>query len=230
MYCVKCGAELADSERKCPLCATPVYYPGLGEGDRPFPETEPKEDKINLRGLNFVITFAVVIASVISFFADLNTGDNGLDWSWLVMGALGVSYVVLVLPFWFMRRSPAIFVPIDFAAIGLYLWLVCGITDGNWYLTLGLPIVGAVALICSTVIILVHYLRCGYLYIAGGASMAVGLTSVMIEWLIHVTFDLPSHHIWSLYPAITFGLVGIMLITIAIVKPLRESLARIFVL
>ena len=230
MYCVKCGAELADSERKCPLCMTPVYYPGLGEGERPFPETAPKDDKINLKGLNFVLTFAIVIAAVISLLADLNTGEEGLSWCWLVLGALGVVYVMFVLPFWFVRRSPAIFVPIDFLAIGLYVWLVCGVTGGSWYVTLGLPVVGAFALVFSSVAILVYYLRCGYLYIAGGAVMALGLISVMIEWLIHVTFTMPEHHMWSLYPAIALGLVGLMLIIIGIVKPLRESLARIFAL
>ena len=230
MYCIKCGAELADSERKCPLCMTPVYYPGFEGGERPFPPTKPKEDKVSLKGVNFVISFAVLLAAVISLLADLNTGERGLSWCWLVMGALGVAYVTFVLPLWFVRRSPAIFVPVDFLCIGLYVWLVCGISGGSWYVTLGLPIVGAAALIVSGVTILSYYLRCAYLYIAGGALMACGLMSVMIEWLIHVTFPMPAHHMWSIYPAIAFGLLGLMLIIIAIVRPLRESLARIFAL
>lgn len=228
MYCVKCGAELSDGERKCPLCLTPVYYPGYADGEPHYPPEAPKEDKINLKGLNFVITVATLLAAMISFFADLDTGNDGISWSWLVMGALGVFYVVTILPLWFVRRTPAIFAPVDFIAIGLFLWLVCGVTGGSWYVTLALPVTGAIALIMCSVLILVHYLKCGYLYIAGGACMAFGLVSVMIEWLIHVTFDVPSHHMWSLYPAITLGVVGLMLIVIGIVKPLKESLARIF--
>ena len=27
MYCVKCGVELADSQRVCPLCGTRVFHP-----------------------------------------------------------------------------------------------------------------------------------------------------------------------------------------------------------
>ena len=39
MYCVKCGVELADSERKCPLCLTPVYMPGISDDpERPYPK------------------------------------------------------------------------------------------------------------------------------------------------------------------------------------------------
>lgn len=230
MYCVKCGAELADSERKCPLCMTPVYYPGHEGGDALYPATKPKEEKLSLKGLNFVICFAFLLAATISLIADLDTGERGLSWCWLVLGGLGVAYVVFFLPLWFVRRSPAVFVPADFVAIGLYVWLVSAMTGGGWYVTLGLPVVGAAALIFSSVTILAYYLKCGYLYIAGGASIALGLMSVMIEWLIHVTFDMPAHHYWSIYPAIAFGLVGIMLTVIAIVKPLRESLARVFAL
>ena len=29
MYCIKCGVELADSEKKCPLCGTVVFNPEL---------------------------------------------------------------------------------------------------------------------------------------------------------------------------------------------------------
>ena len=29
MYCIKCGVELADSEKVCPLCGTRVYHPDI---------------------------------------------------------------------------------------------------------------------------------------------------------------------------------------------------------
>ena len=39
MYCVKCGVELADSEKKCPLCGTPVFHPDIPRNlsEPPFP-------------------------------------------------------------------------------------------------------------------------------------------------------------------------------------------------
>ena len=42
MYCVKCGVELADSESKCPLCHTPISYPGYvaKEEEKPYPRFE----------------------------------------------------------------------------------------------------------------------------------------------------------------------------------------------
>ncbi|MBR2930846.1 MAG: hypothetical protein IKC32_06420 [Clostridia bacterium] len=230
MYCVKCGVELADSEHKCPLCMTPVYFPELkGEKERPYPEALPVEEKVNLRGLNFILTFAVILAGVISVVADVNTGA-GFSWSGLVVGALIQLYITLVFPLWFVRRSPSIFVPVSFAWCAVYLLYICIYTGGDWYLTLALPVLGGFALICTAVTTLIYYIKRGYLYIFGGASIALGALCILIEWLLHVTFTLPVHHIWSPYPAIALGLFGIMLIVIAIVKPLRESLARIFAL
>lgn len=41
MYCIKCGVELADSEKVCPLCGTRVFHPDLpgGQGETPYPPT-----------------------------------------------------------------------------------------------------------------------------------------------------------------------------------------------
>ena len=39
MYCIKCGVELADSEKKCPLCGTVVFNPEVArpDGAPPYP-------------------------------------------------------------------------------------------------------------------------------------------------------------------------------------------------
>lgn len=228
MYCVKCGVELADSERKCPLCATPVYFPGLSDDpERPFPSLEPEREKVNPKGVYLVVSVAFAIAALITLFADFNMNGR-VDWSAYVIGALVVSYVILILPGWFFRPSPAIFTPVNFVVIGAYVWLISFLTGGGWFFDFALPIIGACALIVSTVTILSYYLRRGYLYIYGGATIAFGAMAVLIEWLIHLEFDLVHPYLWSPYPAITFTLVGLMLIVIAIVRPFRESLARIF--
>ena len=35
MYCVKCGVRLQDGTERCPLCDTPVWYPGEPETAAP---------------------------------------------------------------------------------------------------------------------------------------------------------------------------------------------------
>jgi hypothetical protein len=227
MYCVKCGVELAESEKKCPLCHTPVYFPGYEpkEEDRTYPRFE-KPETVNPRGIYFIISFAFIIASVISLVADLNMG-NGLSWAGYVLGGLGVFYLLFIFPAWFKKYNPAIFIPIDFLAIGLYLAYINLATGGNWFLTFALPITGIVTIIISSITILSYYLKRGYLYIFGGAFIGAGAFCPVIETLAIITFD-SKHLMWSLYPLIALFLIGMMLIVIAIVRPFRESLCRIF--
>ena len=227
MYCVKCGVELAKSEKKCPLCHTEVHYPGyeVSDDDLTYPRFE-KPETVNPRGIYFIFSFAFIIAAVISFVCDLNLG-NGLAWSGYVIGALALFYILFILPGWFKRYNPAIFIPCDFVAIGLYLAHINYSNDGEWFLTFALPITGAVTVIISSITLLSYYLKRGYLYIYGGALIATGAFCPVIEWLANLTFNTPNIN-WSIYPLIALFLIGIMLIIIAIVKPFRESLCRIF--
>ena len=227
MYCVKCGVELADSEQKCPLCHTPVALPGfvVKEDDRIYPRFE-KPETVNPRGIYFILSFASLIAAIISFVADLNMG-GGIAWSGYVIGGIALFYILFILPGWFRKYNPAIFIPIDFLAIGLYLFYINLATGGRWFNTFALPITGIITLIISSITILSYYLRKGYLYIFGGALIAAGAFCPAIETLSIITFN-QSPMMWSIYPLIALFLIGMMMIVIAIVKPLRESLCRIF--
>ena len=228
MYCVKCGVELADSERKCPLCQTPVYFPDLDPTPvKPYPPYVNTNEKVNPRGLYFIICFIFAIAGSISVICDFNM-NGSLEWSGYVVGAMLLCYVIFLLPLWFRSSHPDVFTPISFFSIALYLWYINFVTGGEWFFTLALPVTGIMALIVTAVAVLCHYLRKGYLYIFGGAFVVIGLSSMVIEHLIHVTFDVDHGYVWGPYPMAAFCLIGIMLIVIAIVKPFRESLRRIF--
>ena len=228
MYCVKCGVELADSERRCPLCHTPVYMPGID--DKPelsYPVYVEEREKVSLKAINFILSFFFLIAGTITAVCDYNI-NGALGWSGYVIGGLILLYVIFVLPGWFRRYRPAIFIPVDFAVAALFLAFINYATSGEWFLTFALPVCGGIALIISALVILVYYLHRGRLYIFGGAFIALGAMSLMIEWLMNVTFRIRDFLLWSSYPAIALTLFGIMLIVIAIVKPFKEALMRIF--
>lgn len=230
MYCVKCGVELADSERKCPLCKTPVYFPNLPEDpERPYPEFTKMKDEISQKGIHFIVSFLFLIAAVIPVVCDASL-NSGIGWSGLVVGGLILGYVAFILPTWFRHPSPAIFLPVDFAVAGLYLFYINFVARGGWFLSFALPILAALALIVCSAAILIYYLRCAYLYIFGGAFIGFSFFSVFVEFMLHVNFGIHERLLWSVYPFIALFLIGIMLIVIAIVPPFRESLKKIFVI
>ena len=64
MYCIKCGVELADSERVCPLCGTRVFHPDLpcGQGEPPYPPDEhPRHEEVSRIGVAFFEDFFVIM-------------------------------------------------------------------------------------------------------------------------------------------------------------------------
>ena len=86
------------------------------------------------------------------------------------------------------------------------------------------------ALILTALIALIRYVRRGKLYIFGGFLIALGAYTVLIDLLLRVTFSMGNVILWSIFSAATGFMLGMMLIVIAIVKPLRESLRKRFFL
>lgn len=228
MYCIKCGVELADSERKCPLCETPVYMPGLDPTpERPYPKFVKQKESNPHKAVAFLITCFFVIVAAIAVICDVNINMT-IVWSDYVIAGLALAYVLLILPSWFLHPLPAIFVPSDFAAIALFLFYINFRTGGEWYLSFALPVTIFAAVVFSAVSILTYYLKKGRLYIAAGAFMAMGVYSVFIEICLHAAFHFHDRLVWSTYPATALFLIGIMLLVIAIVRPIREQLYKIF--
>ena len=231
MYCIKCGVELADTEKSCPLCGTAVFHPDLAQKETApnYPPYKRQHSRINRRGLLFLITVFYAMLAIQLLVCEVSIFDQ-LNWSLYAIGGLAFSYVVILLPTWFSHPNPVIFVPCDFAAAALYLLFINEFTDGNWFFTFALPIIFWAALIVTAVITLSRYIGRGYFFIFGGASVLTGIFMVMIEILLQVTFSPPKFYFWSVYPLIAFTLLGIALIIIGICRPLRESLAkRIFI-
>ena len=139
-----------------------------------------------------------------------------------------MGYIALVLPGWFRRPNPVVFVPCGFAAVGVYLLYINCATGGHWFLSFAFPVVGAVGLIVTAVVVLLRYVRRGKLYIIGGAAVALGAFMPLMEYLIYITFQRPRFVGWSLYPLIALVLLGGMLIFLAICRPARETMERKF--
>ena len=77
---------------------------------------------------------------------------------------------------------------------------------------------------------LLRYLPGGHLYVFSGALICAGGLAVLIEFLINLTFHIHHTFLWSLYPLAAGVILGIMLLVVAICKPLQRSLHRKFFL
>ncbi|MGN0634555.1 MAG: DUF6320 domain-containing protein [Oscillospiraceae bacterium] len=230
MYCIKCGVELADSEEKCPLCFTRVYHPDIERKLAPplFPETaESRKQTVSRLGALFIITSIFALGVLLPLICNLSINKE-ITWSGYVIGAVMLTYIIVVLPIWFKRPNPVVFVPCDFAACALYLLYIDLFTQGGWFLSFALPVTAGIALITTAVVALCRYVRRGYLYIFGGATILTGFYSLLIEALLNVTFLKSGRIVWSVYPLICCFVIGMGLIVIAICPSLRRTLEKKF--
>lgn len=229
MYCIKCGVKLADTEKQCPLCGTTVYHPDIAQKDaEPFyPVQHYPAPQLGPKAAQIIMTALFLLPLLVSVLCDLQV-NRSVTWSGFVAGALVVSYVMLVLPYWFRNPNPVIFVPCSFAAIALFVLYIELATGGKWFLSFAFPVIGFFGLIITAVVTLLRYVRRGALYILGGAFVALGLFMPLMEFLITVTFIGISFTAWSLYPLIALVLLGGTLIFLAIHRPSRETMERKF--
>lgn len=230
MYCIKCGVELADSERKCPLCGTVVFNPEVArpDGEPPYPREAPlTPERVNRSGVLFVISMLFLLPVVTVFLCDVQINGR-IIWAGYAAGAVMLLYVLIILPLWFNKPNPVIFIPANFAAAALYLLYIALATGGKWYLSFALPVVICGGLIITAVAALSRYVRRGYFFIFGGAFILTGLYNVLIELLLNFNFRLHERLIWSFYPLAGCVIIGIMLIVIGCSATLRESLERKF--
>ena len=230
MYCVKCGVELVDSEKVCPLCGTRAFHPDMPpqQGQPPYPvDHRPHTEEVSRSGVLFLLTVLALLSAVLFVLCDWRI-NGSIVWSGYASGGVALLYVLVALPLWFCRPNPVIFVPIDFAAIGLYLLYINFATGGHWFLSFAFPVTGAIGVLVTAMVALLRYLPGGHLYVFSGALMLSGGVAVLIEFLINLTFQLHETFFWSLYPLTAGVLLGGMLLVVAICKPLQRSLHRKF--
>ena len=232
MYCIKCGVELGESEEKCPLCGLVPYHPELSKNrkvkNKSYPDTVAKPQRSFKRvSVMLMVSWLTAILLFTLMLVDYSL-NHDMMWSKYVMISIVLFYVLVFLPQWFKKPNPVIFVSIDMLAITGFLAAVCAFVEGTWFLTFAFPMMAFPTAISVAVVSLVKYVRKGYLYIAGGAVILLGISMVGMEILMNITFGIRGHLVWSYIPLVVMALIGIFFIIVAIVKPFREALSKIF--
>lgn len=229
MYCIKCGVELADTEKKCPLCDTRVYHPDLQQRSVSplYPKNRLPENKPVSKAFAIFMTAVFSLALLFTVLCDLQL-HRGLTWSPYVVGALIVAYVAMILPGWFRKPNPVVFLPCTFASAGVYLLYIDLATGGDWFMTFAFPVVGGLCLLNTALVALLRYVPGGKLYIVGGFLVALGGFMMLVEYLLHLTFVRSGALGWSAYPMTALVLLGGYLIFLGICRPAREAMERKF--
>lgn len=122
--------------------------------------------------------------------------DKVLAWSWYPASALVLVWLCVMLPFWLYRR-PVWMALAYFVSVGLFLWLMEWVTDsGPWFLTLALPLTGAVSLCGLGFWIAFRVLKGRFASLALG-TLLLTLLMVVIDLLIRYHLNRTVEIFWS---------------------------------
>lgn len=226
MYCVQCGVRLAEGTEKCPLCATPVWNPNGTVSAVTFPPTYPEAKGRHRCAIVFTITVLSVIACAIVFAVFQKYYKDMAACGVVDLGIL-LGYILFVLPFWFRKPNPVIFLPIGHAAAAGYLLYLNIYSKGSWFLSFAGPIILTSMVLTTTLATLIRYVRGGRYFIFGGAFLLLGGATILIEGLAHLTFGI-GFAVWSPYTAGLCGVIAIVLILAGIIRPMRDFFNRMF--
>lgn len=229
MYCVKCGVRLDDSLDRCPLCGTPVWRPEEAQDqDRAFSSIFPEKHRNERLTVVAFLTAVALLAAFITLRICLRI-YGGIGWSGYAMLGIALFYVIAILPLWFRRPNPMIFLPVDHAAVAGFLLYASWASGGHWFLSFGFPVTAMSCLLLTGFIALLRYVRGCRLFIIGGSVIVLGGLSMLVEFFQHITFG-TKMFTWSLYVVSSCLAFGMFLILAGTIRPLREYLERRFFL
>lgn len=233
-YCVNCGVELNDSEKKCPLCGTIVLNPNLfgKEESQAIPPYPPREDYLllseNRRLTLILMTLVFLLPAAVCLLVDSMT-SSALSWSYYVAGGMVTMWVFMAPPI-FWRKSKGIigFILLDAAVLLLYLAFVEYLSNPvkPWFISLAFPVVILFTVLVVAFVWAIQSGRYRRTVLTGVFFVQMALGSALLEILIDwYRFEKVSLD-WSLITATVFLIVAVFFFVVARKRDLKESLQK----
>lgn len=229
-YCVNCGVELADTEKKCPLCHTEVYHPNaaLKNDAKPlYPPRDPQNaPKASKNGIVSILTILFLLPVALCVVCDLSI-NRTMVWSGYVIGSFALLYIFAVLPI-ALKMNPVVALSVDGLGVLAFLYFIEQVTGGGWFLKFALPVTLFLTAATALITFLALYTKIPGLIVTALIFIFVGVFCFFLEVMINTAFQVRDYLAWSLYPLVTLCIFGGALIYIQCNKPLRERLAKKF--
>ena len=226
-YCVKCGVELAETEKKCPLCGTRIQSSQKTETPkRAYPH---RREKISGRGPGIAVVFLLIllIPALICIINDFRS-DRVFGWSLHLLAVEACLYTYVVPPLYLKKQRALISLGLDVTITGLALTAI-GYLTGNtsWLLPLGIPL-SLLAGVLIFGLIKMSKTCLSKLHKAAIALASLGLVSAAIEALSTEYLYRSLFLNWSLYVMASVAVLAGILTYIEHDKSIKDKIARRF--
>lgn len=217
-YCVNCGVKLKDDADACPLCRTTVINPGvtthsITSGKKKLKE-EPYENTFDRNLWIKLITITLITPGVITLVIDW-LFDWQLKWSLYVNLSLGLAWMWVISPFFFVHNRFIKWIPIGTVSMLVFLYLIEMLSNTvKWFFPLALPITLALFIIIAGDFILIKNKKVKELQIPAALLISIGIFCVCIDCALKLMNKQPLIPGWSLIvitSCLAFALVALVL-------------------
>ena len=210
MYCVKCGVELEDGVKKCPLCETPV--PQLDDLEKISYESEYPKININFYELRmkkikktiFLSFFSISIIPILEVFFQNMIMYHKIKWAYYTIPSILIFDLFLFILLDSYRMRTNLFISF-FGLSSYFLILDYGNKVLTWSLKLGIPIVVAFTVIGLIFSFVWDKHKSDKLKILNFFIFFVGIFLLVLELIISQKMT------WSIFSTIPLFILTILL-------------------
>lgn len=212
-YCSRCGVELEDDVKRCPLCnaQVPVYDKsgkiiGAKLGSSVFPrdnydKTRTTNKITSSKRLAWVVlSIFLIAASLIVTSVDLVVNET-MTWSIYPLTSLFTAWLFMTF-FFTMYRYPLFLGFSLFSTFTLFSWIVLTTAGAREsFIKTAFPIISIVFIVITCLAILIFYVSKKGLNILGFVFIAITLICVGIDFVIKISIQQMYSLSWSIFVA-----------------------------
>lgn len=230
-YCVNCGVELDATAKACALCNTPIYNTKqvFTEGIRPpYPKVEGQVETVKSKDMVILLTVVLLTTGVTCGLLN-GLVFTGTKWSLAVSGVCVALWIMGIPPMLCQSWSVYLFLLLDGAAVGGYLYLVGQMMRSDaWFWGMGLPIVGLVTFVAEAITFAVKKLPRSFLTVSLYLIAGVAVLCTGLEMIIDYNRGGKIVLGWSAVVLTVCVIVGIAVGTMLSLKRIRNAVRRRF--
>ena len=210
MYCIKCGVELEDGAKRCPLCETPVpEIKGLEEKKfvKEYPTININLYEMKMKKVKkavFLSFFTISIISILEVLFQNLIMYGKLEWGYYAIPSILIFDLGLFIFLDSYRMRTNLFLLLS-GFIAYFLLLDFGDEKLTWSLRLGIPIVLALYLISLIFSYVWDKHKSDKLKILNFFIFFVGIFLLILELIISKKMT------WSIFSSIPLFILSIML-------------------
>lgn len=190
-YCSRCGVEVENDVKSCPLCSTEIQilepeetrfqkYP-----DKAAPHSvAPKRNKKEMRRMAAIlVTFGLLIPASIAIAADMVINGQ-VTWGTYTISSLIYIWVLVLLPLLYYKK-PVLTLLAYYLSTLFFLYSIDSFNEGMfWFQGLAFPIITVTAALIAIIIFIGRHSKVKGINILSYAVLSLGIECIGIDFSV----------------------------------------------